>query len=87
MGTIIRIGIMRWTWMRGVGIKNGFPKKYQKILFTHFKIYNLMFPLIIALLLQLGTISSASDFKHSEYNEQSSSYQGQSIIIKDEIVY
>jgi len=46
-----------------------------------------MFTLIIALLLQLGTISNASDFKHSEYNEQASSYQGQSIIIKDEIVY
>jgi len=46
-----------------------------------------MFTLIIALLLQLGTISSASEFKHSEYNEQTSSYQGQSIIIKDEIVY
>ena len=46
-----------------------------------------MFTLIIALLLQLGTIVNASDFKPSEYNEQAESYQGQSIIIKDEIVY
>jgi len=46
-----------------------------------------MFILIIALLLQLGTISNASDFKQFEYNEQTSSYQEQSIIIKDEIVY
>jgi len=74
--------------MKGGGIKNRIPKKkYQELLFIHFKTYNLMFTLIIALLLQLGTISSASEFKHSEYNEQTSSYQGQSIIIKDEIVY
>ena len=46
-----------------------------------------MFTFIIALLLQLGTIASASDFNVSEYNEQADSYQGQSIIIKDEIVY
>ncbi len=46
-----------------------------------------MFTLIIALLLQLGTIASVSEFNHEEYNEQTSSYQGQSIIIKDGIVY
>ena len=46
-----------------------------------------MFILIISLLLQLGTISSASDFNASEYNQQAESYQGQSIIIKDEIVH
>ena len=46
-----------------------------------------MFTFIIALLLQLGTITTASDFNAAEYNEQTSSYQGQSIIIKDEIVY
>ena len=46
-----------------------------------------MFTFIIALLLQLGTIAHASDFKSSEYNEQAETYQGQSIIIKDEIVY
>ena len=46
-----------------------------------------MFTLIIALLLQLGTIANASEFNHAEYNEQTSSYEGQAIIIKDEIVY
>jgi len=46
-----------------------------------------MFTFIIALLLQLGTIANASDFKPAEYNEQTSSYEGQTIIIKDEIVY
>ena len=46
-----------------------------------------MFTLIIILLLQLGTIATASDFKPAEYNNQVSTYQGQSIIIKDEIVY
>ena len=46
-----------------------------------------MFTLIIALLLQLGTIASASDFNSEEYNEQKGAYQGQSIIIKDDIVY
>ena len=46
-----------------------------------------MFTLIIALLLQLGTIANASDFNSAEYNEKTGSYQGQSIIIKDEIVY
>lgn len=46
-----------------------------------------MWTLIIALLLQLGTISSASDFDPAQYDEQSSTYESQSIIIKDEIVY
>jgi len=46
-----------------------------------------MFTFIIAILLQLGTIGTASDFKAAEYNVQESTYQGQSIIIKDEIVY
>lgn len=46
-----------------------------------------MFTFIIALLLQLGTIANASDFKAEEYNKEAETYQGQSIIIKDEIVY
>ena len=46
-----------------------------------------MFTFIITLLIQLGMIANASDFKPSEYNEQAETYQGQSIIIKDEIVY
>ena len=46
-----------------------------------------MFTLIIAILIQLGTITAVSDFQPSEYDEQTSSYQGHSIIIKDEIVY
>jgi len=45
-----------------------------------------MFTFIIALLLQLGTITSAADFNPNEYDQQSSTYQ-QDIIIKDEIVY
>lgn len=49
--------------------------------------YDNMCFVIIALLLQLWTIASASDFNASEYDEQMSSYQGQSIIIKDAIVY
>jgi hypothetical protein len=44
-----------------------------------------MFTLVIALLLQLGMISSASDFNSAEYNEEARTYQG--IIIKDDIVY
>jgi len=55
------------------------------------KLFNLqnlsfMFTFIIALLLQLGTITSAADFNPNEYDQQSSTYQ-QDIIIKDEIVY
>jgi hypothetical protein len=46
-----------------------------------------MMTLIIALLLQLGTISSSADFNPAQYDEQASTYQGQSIIIKDDIVY
>lgn len=44
-----------------------------------------MLTLIITLLLQLGTITTASDFNPAEYNEQANTYEG--IIIKDEIVY
>jgi len=72
--------------MKADGIKNGFPK-ISKALFTHFKIYKTMFTLIISILLQLGTIINASDFKSSEYNEQTGIYQSQDLIIKDEIVY
>ena len=68
-------------------LRNKTPAKSIKLVLTHFKTYKLMFTLIIALLLQLGTIATASDFKPGEYNDQTSSYQGQSIIIKDEIVY
>lgn len=46
-----------------------------------------MFTLIITLLIQLGTITAASDFKAAEYDQQTNTYEGQSIIIKDEIVY
>ncbi len=45
-----------------------------------------MFTFIIALLLQLGTITSAADFNANEFNEQTGVYQ-QELIIKDEIVY
>ncbi len=45
-----------------------------------------MFTLIIALLIQLGTIHSAADFSPNEYDATSGTYQ-QEIIIKDEIVY
>ena len=44
-----------------------------------------MFAIIIALLLQLGMISSASDFNSTEYNEEAGTYEG--IIIKDDIAY
>ena len=44
-----------------------------------------MFSLIIALLLQIGMLSSASDFNSAEYNEEAGTYQG--IIIKDDIAY
>jgi len=62
-------------------------QKYQRLLFTHFKIYKNIFTLIISILLQLGTIINASDFKSAEYNEQTGIYQSQDLIIKDEIVY
>ena len=70
----------RWNW------KQDHPKtNWNFYLFTSKSV--IMFTFIIALLLQLGTIANASDFNHAEYNEQTSSYDGQTIIIKDEIVY
>jgi len=68
-------------------LKTGLPEKSSETNIYSLQTYNLMFTLIIALLLQLGTIATASDFKPAEYNGQTSTYQGQSIIIKDEIVY
>lgn len=44
-----------------------------------------MWTLFIALLLQLGTITSAADFDPAQYGEQANTHQD--IIIKDEIVY
>ena len=73
--------------MRDGGIKNKTAQESNRKFYLLTSKTIIMFTLIIALLLQLGTIANASDFKPAEYDEQTSSYQGQTIIIKDEIVY
>lgn len=73
--------------MKGAGIKIRITQKINWILYLLTSEPIIMFTFIIAILLQLGTIGTASDFKAAEYNVQESTYQGQSIIIKDEIVY
>jgi len=45
-----------------------------------------MFTLLIALLLQMGTITSAAEFNPNEYNQKAGTSE-QAVIIKDEIVY